>query len=144
MLLRTLKRLGEHWVGDNLKLIRKSLVTLPMGISIPPFIKVIMGITTASGGLFITSHSLNSQCWSSTSSRILYLVLKAAIPSGVSTNLANLPMCSYKVKINREERKKSFLYSMGWGAKGICERWKKISSYCCFNAKLYMRNHYMF
>ena len=63
---RTLKRLGKHWVGNNLKLMRKFLVTLPMRISIPLSIKAIMGITTTLCDLFISNHSPSSQCWNST------------------------------------------------------------------------------
>lgn len=39
--------LGMHWVGHNLKGFKKSLVTLPMGILMPPSKKAIIGIMTA-------------------------------------------------------------------------------------------------
>ena len=68
--------------------------------------KAIIGMTIAPNGLFITSHSPNLQCCSSTLSGILYLVLKAIIPSGVSTSLENQPMCSYEVKIKQGDKKK--------------------------------------
>lgn len=104
-LLRTLNRLVEYWVGQNLKLMRKSLVTLPMGICIPPLIKAIMGMRIALGGLLI-DHFPYSQCLNSTPSRILYFSLKVAMPSGVSTSLANLSMCLYQVKVRRKRKRK--------------------------------------
>lgn len=104
-LLRTLNRLGDYWVGQSLKLMRKSLVTLPMGICIPPSIKAIMGRRIASGGL-LTNHFPYSQCLNSTPSRILYFSLKVAMPSRVSTSLANLSMCLYQVKVRRKRKRK--------------------------------------
>ena len=72
-------------------------MTLPIRISIPPFMKAIIGIITEPESLFMTNHLPNSQCQSSTPLGILYLALKAAMPSGVSTNLANLSMESYGI-----------------------------------------------
>ena len=85
---------------------RKSLVTLPMRIRILPLIKAIIGMTTTSGGL-LTNHSPNSQCLSSTLSRILYFSLNAAMPLGVSTSLANLPIYSYLERVRRKRKRKS-------------------------------------
>ena len=79
---------------------------LPMGISIPPFMKAIIEITNEPRGLFMTSHSPNSQCWSSTPLGILYWALKAAMPSEISTNLVNPPMEIYGVG-NEESMYKS-------------------------------------
>ena len=88
-----------------MKLMRKSLVTLPMGICIPPSIKAIMGRRIASGGL-LTDHFPYSPCLNSTPSRILYFSLKVAMPSGVSTSLVNLSMCLYQVKVRRKRKRK--------------------------------------
>ena len=67
-------------------------MTLPMGSSISPSMKAIMGITTDSGDLCKTSHSSYSYCQISTPFGILYCALKSAVASGVSTNLAYLHM----------------------------------------------------
>ena len=84
--------------------------------------KAIIGMTIAPNGLFITSHSPNLQCCSSTLSGILYLVLKAIIPSGVSTSLENQPMCSYEVKIKQGDKKikkKKLSLRHGMGPKSL-------------------------
>ena len=58
------KLLGAHWVGQSLKRHKKkSLVTLPMGILIPPSINTIIGITTASEGLSHTTLLSGSALW---------------------------------------------------------------------------------
>ena len=78
---------------------------IPMGISISPSMKAIIGMTTEPGGLFMTSHSPISQCWSLTLLGILYCALKVAMPSGVSTSQANLPMEFYgKINVNPSKR----------------------------------------
>ena len=78
-----------------------------MGISISPSMKVIIGMTTELGGLFMTSHSPISQCWNSTLLRILYCALKVAMLSRVSTSLANPPMEFYgKINVNPCKKKK--------------------------------------
>ena len=68
-----------------------------MRISIPSSVKSIIKITTELEGLFMISHSPNSQCWSLTPLGILYWALKVAMPSRVYTNLANLPMEIYSL-----------------------------------------------
>ena len=60
-----------------------------MGISTPPSIKVVVGITTACPNLK-TCYSLKRQCSIVILGGMLYLALKASIPSGASTKLANL------------------------------------------------------
>ena len=56
---------------------------------------------------WFTNHSPNSQCLSSTLSRILYFSLNAAMPLGVSTSLANLPIYSYLERVRRKRKIKS-------------------------------------
>ena len=52
-------------------------------------------------------HSPSKQCRSSTPLGILYLALKASMPSGVSTSLANLPMEFYNTRNKNLCKKKN-------------------------------------
>ena len=55
----------------------------------------------------MTRHSPNKQCRSSTPLGILYLALKASMPSGVSTSPANLPMEFYSTRNTNLCKKKN-------------------------------------
>ena len=85
-------------------MIRKSLVILPMGISIPPSMKAIMRMTMAPIGLLVY-HSSKQQCSNLTLARILYLALKVSLFLGVFTKLANLPNLKSEIK-----KKKIYIY----------------------------------
>ena len=96
-----LKRFRQHLVGQSPWAIKKSLVTLPIGIYIPPSIKAIIGITIAPFGLR-ACQSPRRQCCVATPGGILYWVSKASMPLGVSTRLANLPLKKVEGKTAKE------------------------------------------
>ena len=100
-----LNMLRAHWVGHNLKRLKKipSYSTYGNPHS-PPSINAIIGITTTSVGLF-SCHSPKWQCSISTLLGILYHLLNSSLCSSVSTKLKKSIHLKEKKEISRRHPK---------------------------------------